>query len=220
MRLLVSTALLSLTTHLAADSKAKIDAGPAFVHIDILESGKTIDRMDLPSIRADASYLFDNGICIKPTLLYGSNNGTLLSTGASIGQYLPLTEKWSFLPNAGVTYSYLRTSVDFPSLNLHNLRERFHSISPFLGLDAYFSITPTWRMCGSFQYAWSRTHTDIQHLTTSKSNCKGPNYSLMVEKDLNTAWSLNLGMGYNISLSKEKHGLRGTGVKLGLARWY
>lgn len=205
---------------LFADGKAKIDVGPAFVHLDILESGRTMDRMDLPSIRADASYLFESGICLKPTVLYGSNQGSLLTTSFSVGQYLPLNEQWSFLPNLGISYSYVRTSIDFPFLELHNLRERFRSISPFLGLDAYYSFNPTWRVCGSIQYAWSCTHTDIQHLVKSKSNCKGPNYSLLVEKDLNPSWSLNLGMGYNISLSKEKHGLRGTGVKIGLARWY
>lgn len=212
-------AFLCACPPLVAD-KIKIDAGPTFVHLDILESGKTVDRMDLPSIRADVSYLFDNGICLKPTVLYGSNNGSLLTTSASIGQYIPLNEQWSLLPNAGITYSYVRTSIDFPSIGLHELSEKFRSISPFLALEAYYSFNPTFRICGSFQYAWSRTHTQIQYLGKSKSHCQGPNYSFLIEKDLNPAWSLNLGMGYNISLSKEKHGLRGTGFKLGLARWY
>lgn len=218
--LIASICTFLLSTTLLADSKAKIDVGPAFIHLDILESGKTIDRMDMPGVRADANYMFENGICIKPTVLYGSNNGSLLSVGASVGQYIPCGDQWSFLPNLGVSYSYVHTTVDFPSFGLLDLKEKFRSISPFLGLDAYYTFTPTWRICGSFQYAWSRTHTEIQHLPKSKSHCQGPIYSLLLEKDITPSWSLNLGMGYNISLTKEKHGLRGTGVKLGLARWY
>lgn len=219
-RLTAIFSALFLSTTLLADSKAKIDAGPAFVHLDILESGKTIDRMDMPAIRADASYMFENGIALKPTVLYGSNKGSLFTIGASIGQYIPLNDEWSFLPNVGIAYGYVRTSVDFPVFGLHGLKERFRSISPFLGLDAYYAINPTFRVCGSFQYSWSRTHTEIQHLGKSKSHCQGPNYSLLVEKDINPSWSINIGMGYNISLTKEKHGLRGTGIKLGLAHWY
>ena len=220
MNLLYPLFILLTSVCLAGESKAKIDIGPAFVHLDILESGKTIDRMDLPAIRADGTYLWENGIAVKPTVLYGNNNGVLLATGISLGQYLPLNEQWSFLPNIGVNYSYVRTSVDFPAFGLFHLKERFRSLSPFLGLDAYYSFSSTWRLCGSFQYAWSRTHTDIQHLIKSKSHCQGPNYSLLLEKDISPSWSINLGMGYNITLSKEKHGIRGSGVKIGLAKWY
>lgn len=211
---------LNATSFIYAESKAKIDIGPAYIHLDILESGKTVDRMDMAGVRADASYLFSSGICLKPTLLYGSNKGCLFTTSISLGQYIPLNEEWSFMPAFGVSYNYLRTSIDLPALSLENLKERFRSISPFLSLDAYYSFNSTLRLSGSFQYAWSRTHTDIQHLGKSKSDCKGPNYSLLLEKDISPSLSVNLGMGYNISLTKEKHGLRGTGVKLGIARWY
>jgi hypothetical protein len=212
--------LLACSMSLCADSKAKVDAGPAYVHLDILESGKTIDRMDMPAIRADANYLFDNGFCIKPTVLYGANKGSLLTLSGSIGQYIPLNDQWSLLPNAGISYSYIHTRIDLPDFGLLDLHEKFRSISPFLGIDVYYTFVPTWRICASIQYAWSRTHTEIQHLPKSKSHCQGPNYSVLLEKDITSTWSVNLGAGYNISLTKEKHGIRGIGMKLGLAYWF
>ena len=55
---------------------------------------------------------------------------------------------------------------------------------------------------------------------TTKSKPKGSNYGVMIEHDLNDRWSINLGGAYNTSLTKEKHGIRGYGGRLGCAYWF
>jgi long-subunit fatty acid transport protein len=76
----------------------------------------------------------------------------------------------------------------------------------------------------TYQYAWSRTHTKLTHehnkLVSEKSHSCGPNYTLGVEYYVDDHWAINCGIGYNISLSKEKHGLRGKGAKLGVAYYF
>lgn len=200
--------------------QGKVDFAPAYVHIDILEHQKTVKRMDLLAFKADATIVINNGFCLKPTILAGTGHGAIFSGGLGIGHCIPITNRITLTPYVGCTYTHLRTTIDIPMLALKDLKERFRSISPYVSLEATIKIAEGWRICGVVQYAWSRTHTTIKHLLSDKSNAKGPNYALLLEHDLNDKWSVNIGAAYNISLTKEKHGLRGAGVKLGLARWF
>src|SRR5688500_18120320 len=73
-----------------AECLNKIDAGPAFVHIDILESGHTVKRMDMWAVRGDASWFCWKGLFVKPTVLYGnggSARGGIFSGSLGIGHY-------------------------------------------------------------------------------------------------------------------------------------
>ena len=57
-------------------------------------------------------------------------------------------------------------------------------------------------------------------IVNDKSHSDGPNYSLGIDYSLSKHWSVMLGFGYNITLSKEKHGIRGKGAKLGLSYYF
>lgn len=216
--------LITLSHDLHAETKGKLDVGPAFLHIDILESGHTVKRMDMWGVRADFSYFLYKGLYIKPIILYGNGGaakGGLFSGSLGLGYYIPLREKLAIAPSAGVTYSHLWTKIDFEPLQLTNLREKFKSWAPYIGLDLYFNFRPDWRVCLGAQYAWSWTKTSIQRLVKNdKSHSEGFSYSILLEHDLNNQWSLNIGAAYNLSLTKEKHGLRGTGIKAGVVRWF
>lgn len=207
-----------------AECAGKIELAPAFLHIDILESGKTIKRMDMPAVRGEISYLFWQGFYIKPIIVYGNGGsakgGTAIGS-VSLGRCIPLNDKLILSPSVGIGYSHLWTKIDFPALGLENLKEKFKSLSPFVGIDAIYTIQKGLRLNLSVQYAWARTHTSIaQVVRRQKNHSQGFNYSCMVEQDLNDKWSVNVGATYSLSLSKEKHGVRGTGVKAGLARWF
>lgn len=200
----------------------RVDVGPAYVHIDVLESGKTIHRMDLAAVKADATVVVWKGLCLKPTLLYGSGHGYILTTGLGIGFIFPLMENLCVTPVAGLNYTYLRTHIDIrtPYFVLHHLKEKFRSYSPYIGLDASYTFYPCWRVCGNVQYAWSSTKTKIGEIGADKSHSDGASYSAMLEHDLNDQWSINIGGAYNLMLSKERHGLRGAGGKIGITRWF
>lgn len=138
-------------------------------------------------------------------------------------------------PVVGYAWGYFKTKFDKeylvgvtpelqPILAKLETRETFRSKGPFLGIEASLKFCPRWRIIGYFQYSWSNTKTnlDIENFAKilAKSSSKGPSYSAMIEHDLNDCWSINFGAAYNISLSKEKHGLRGYGCKLGIAYWF
>lgn len=206
--------------NLNANCCGKVDVGPIFMHVDVLESGHTVKRMDIGGIRADAAIKTDCGFCFKPTVTYGVGHGHLFSGGAGLGFCIPVCDGLIATPLVGCNYTNLRTYVNLHFPGATHLKERFRSVSPYVGLEATYTICTGWRLGGFVQYAWSRTHTTLSHLASDRSWSKGFNYAASLEKDLNEKWSVNAAIGYNNSLSKEKHGLRGYGVKLGLVYWF
>jgi hypothetical protein len=205
-----------------ADVCAKVDFAPAYVRVDVLESNETVKRMEMGAVRSDATITLikDMGWVIKPTILYANGQGELLCTGVGIGHCTPITEWLMLTPSIGCLYTHLSTYIDIPTYGLKHQKEIFNSASPYLCLEATFTLRPGTRLCVSYQYAWSHTHTKIGKIVSSNSHADGPSYAAMLEYDIHEKWSLQLGAAYNISLSKEKHGLRGMGVKLGAARWF
>jgi hypothetical protein len=207
---------------LQAEVAGKLDVGPAFVHIDILESGRTVKRMDMWAVRGDLSFYVYKGLYIKPVVIYGNGGaakGGLFNSATSLGYCIPVHERLLLSPAVGFSYSHLWTKIDYAHMT--NLRENFKSWAPFLSLDLYYTFAPSWRVGLGVQYAWSRTSTSIQHLVKNqKSSPEGFAYSFLLEHDLSDQWSLNIGAAYNLSLTKEKHGLRGTGFKAAVVRWF
>jgi hypothetical protein len=223
-RLFFVSAFLCLCNQVNADLCGKIDAGPTYLHIDVLESGHTIKKIDMPAIKVDATQFIWNGVCLKPTILYaGRGNTKIMSGGCGIGHYTPIGDKCSITPSVGCNFTQFNTTLhNYPVMPDYflDLKERFRSISPYVCIDASYCFVKGWRVIGSYQYVWSKTYTKIKGQHTTKSTPEGSNYGLMVERDLNDNWSVNLGAAYNSSLTKERHGLRGYGVRLGLAFWY
>lgn len=219
----IFTSLLLNNTNSFAETCGKIDIGPVLLHVDVLESGKTVKKINMPGIKADTPFLVWEGICLKPSFLYaGEGNTSIWSAGCGIGHYTPITGNFSVTPIVGVTYTSFKTTFHFPlepGVTL-DLREKFRSISPYVSLEATYTICKGLRLTGVYQYVWSHSDTVIKGMGTTKSNPKGSNYGLVAEYDLNQRWSINVGAAYNESLTKEKHGLRGYGGRLGFAFWF
>lgn len=210
---------------LQGEIRGKLGLAPVLLDVDILESGKTIETLHMKGVKGDATVLFYKGFCIKPGFLWGQGHGELTAGNIALGCYVPICKDLKILPNIGCTWSYLHTTLDLEEVMLFGLRERFRSSSPFLAMEISYSITDKWTLIGVYQYAWSRTHTKISShhtgtVASDKSHTCGPNYSLGVDYSFNEHWSLVFGVGYNITLSKEKHGLRGKGAQLGVAYYF
>ncbi len=205
---------------LSGGIKGKIDLGPTLLDVDILKSGKTEETLHMIGVKGDATLLIYQGLCIKPGFLLGWREGKLAAGSIAVGYYVPLTDKLKILPNVGIAWSYLHTRIDIHELQLFHLKERFRSKSPFIGIDICYALTEKLTLIALYQYAWSSTHTKIKPIVSEKSHSKGPNYSLGIDYSLNKHWSVVFGVGYNITLSHEKHGIRGKGAKLGLAYYF
>lgn len=211
--------------------RGKADIGGAYVHIDVLLSGKTTHRMDLGGVRADLYYRVWKGLVLKPSILYaeGKKEDMLLTGGIGLGFCIPYKQKYCLTPIGGITWGDLRTKQTFSGfLEVAGQKvpyevrrkQKFRSSSPYIGFEFSYNFTSDWRVVFNYQYAWSRTRSTIEGAGTTKEKSKGSNYAFLVEYDLTRSISINLGGAYNTSLSKEKHGLRAYGAKLGLAYWF
>lgn len=209
--------MLCLTSSLFA--KGRIDIGPALVNVDMLESGKTVRSLDLFALKGDATLMVYEGLCIKPSFLFADGKANLNSASIGLGYCIPLTDCITVTPSYGVTGTLFKSRLDIPQYGMYHVREKFRSQGQYVCLDATWTFLPGWRIYGVAQYAWSHVHTKVGPFKT-KNNTEGPSYALALERDINDEFSITLGAGYNASLSKEKHGLRGKGIKLGLAYWY
>jgi len=221
------------TASLSAKICGKWDVAPAYVHVDVLQHEKTIHRMDLGGIKTDATVVVWKGLCFKPQLLVVGNRGGLVSTGLGIGHCTPIYKWCMVTPSVGVIYTNLHTKLNLPievaegvHVVIPHVKERFWSVSPYVGLDVCFTLPCDWRIVGQVQFSWSRTRTTLSksgplgftNKDTSKS--QGPSYGVLIEHDFTKCFSVNVGAAYNTSLTKEKHGLRGYGGKIGFAYWF
>lgn len=224
-------ALLLIPTSLWAKICGNVEVAAAIIDIDILESGKTVDTLHMKAAKFDARIAFYRGWFLKPSFMYAGSDGKLVTGGIGIGHCYPLKDvcmpdyltflnNLTLLPSVGIGWSYLRTTVDIDFLQQYDLTEKFHSTSPYVCLEFYYKITPKWYLMGFYQYAWSRTTTTIKPFVKDKSHSDGPNYGLGIEYCFDKHWSLTFGLGYNITLTHEKHGLRGKGGKLGISYYY
>lgn len=217
--------LIAVAAPLAADVSGKVDIAPAYVHVDVLESGHTVHRMDIFAFKGDATVLVWKGVCLKPTLLLGTGDGNIASGGLGIGHCTPINDWLCVTPSAGCLFTHLHTHIKVETpFGEVKLKEKFRSISPYISLEATIKFGKKWRVCGQVQYAWSSTRTNFSgapfEIPESKSHSDGASYAAMIEYDVTDCWSVQLGAAYNLSLSHEKHGLRGYGGKLGVAYWF
>src|SRR5690242_4356791 len=74
------------------ECKGRIDVGPAFASIDMLESGHTKRTLDLPAVKIDATLMLYKGISLKPSFLIAWGKANLNSSGIGLGFCIPLTE--------------------------------------------------------------------------------------------------------------------------------
>jgi hypothetical protein len=214
----------------ATESCGKVEVSAAYVHVDFLESKKTIHRMDVPAVKTDLSWKVWNGIVVKPTFLYGHGNhkDEVMQAGGGIGFCVPIDPQLYVVPLVGFNWSHLKTTLDInnPFIPLAKLKltETFRSYSPYVAIEASYTLCKGFRVVGNVQYSWSKTKTTLKPMINpnfkEKSHSEGFTYSGMVEYDLNDHLSINMGAAYNVSLTKEKHGLRIWGGKLGVAFWF
>ena len=203
----------------------KVDIGATYLDIDYLNSGNTIKRDHLAGVKADATVQIIGGFLAKASGIWGkSDDGKLASAAFALGHYFPVAPGLAVIPSLGVNFSYLTTLIDLElsdaPIVLEDLRERFRSVSPYLGLDVCYTFFKKWTFLFGYQYAWSYTHTKISNLVSDSSHCFGSNYTVGIEYSICKNLAVNFGVGYNVSLTKEKHGIRGKGCKLGIACYF
>lgn len=219
---LLLASLLPATTQAAG----KIDFGPVYINMKVLQNGKTQMELDMGGFRGDGTIqLFPGqgllrGLVAKPSITYAQGDGHFVGAGIGLGHYTPITKAFAITPVIGLTYSRLSTRVDYSQYGLGKLSQVTTASAPYLALDACYTFNPTWMLSGSIQYGWAAGRTDIQTLGFSKGQSTGFAYSLMLDYYLDSSWSVNLGWAYNHMVTQELHGNKGSGVRLGIGYSY
>lgn len=214
--------LCLLTTGLVqaeSNCRGKIDLAPTFLEIASVESGKTVDKDHLTGVRGSIDYFVWKPVLVRATGISAWGNAHFQTYSLGLGICLPY-QQFYFTPTAGVTYSRLRSHIDFPQFMMIDLKQTFRSFGPYVGMDVQWCFTDKWRVAVGFQYSWSHTHVNIQSLVKAKDNSKGPTWTFLLERDITKEWSVNFGAAWNRSLNHEKHGIKGQGVKLGVTYWF
>ena len=218
--LLIAASLMAdCETEAPSTCRGKIDVAPTYLKIDSVESGKTVDTHQMRGVRVGLDYFLWKALLFRGTGILAWGDARFQTYTAGIGACLPY-KQFYFTPSAGVTYSQFSADIDFPELELKNLKQKFRSLGPYIGLDIQWCFISGWRIAGGFMWSWSHTHSSVKPLFKGKDNSRGPTWSALLEKDLSPKWSINIGAAYNRSLNHEKHGIKGQGVKLGLTYWF
>jgi len=217
--------LLSLSYPLLAQPKGKIDAGPTYLNVGVYLNGTKVKTSHFYGGSATGTLLPFYGLCcdtqlldgivLKPRLLVAGGDGDIWNTGLGIGYYIPLGD-FSLIPQFGASKGGLRTSA--PDVILGpDVTQHSKSWSSFVGLDLSYTYCD-WMFSVSYQYAWSHTRTSYDVLPGLAFNEKadGSNVAVQVDYFFNPCWSINAAAAYNESLSKENHGLKIYGFRLGL----
>lgn len=231
---IAGTIVAGLLACVNLSAHGRVDAGPVYVHLDVLESGKTIDKLDMEGFRADGNFQIYSGFVLKPAFAIAGGRGDYYSGTLALGFYVPMgqltpfLEGLCFLPHVGWTGSRLKTHVDLPvpqvAVVIPGVLEIFRSSTEFVGLETTYQLLSNVSVSCSVIYGWSNTVTTLQKETTVLGNfrqkfpssSKGWSYSAMVDYQFTQHWSVNIAGVYNLMLSKENHGIRATGVRLGL----
>ncbi len=220
---LATVGLFAGSAEAGLELHGKIDAGPAYVHLDNILNGKVVNKEDLWGGQLSTVTLLWKGLGVKTSTLYASGNASTLSmNSAALGFYIPVTEWLGVMPFGGFGISRYATHLDVgtPFGVVPNVKWTTNSHTPQTGLDLYLMPTDWLRISGTVAYGWSNTSSHMRDIESRKQSSQGFNYAAVVEYLLNDHWSLNAAGAWYESLSKEKHGLRAMGASLRLGYRY
>ena len=85
--------------------------------------------------KADATVLLYEGICVKPSFLWGTGHGKLFSGGIAAGVLSTDHKEFQNFAQCGHCLELSPFWNQLEELQLFDLRERFRSDSPFIGME-------------------------------------------------------------------------------------
>lgn len=222
--------------------KGKFDTGPAYINIDVLQNGKTFRSLNLFAWKFDGLYEVYKGFTLKAGGMVGGGEADFYTLSGGAGFCIPF-KSFTFFPNAGYGFGKFKSTFDLHKkiyisgfdapirLFFDNVKEDIDTHGPYVGIDISYKINKTWRVVFAYQYAWSNADTEYKWKSDDenflpsidedyRTKTSGPNYAIQLEHDFNDNFSVNLGAGYNMTLSRDKEGLRAKGAKLGFVYWF
>lgn len=221
----LSLILIAPTLSYAYQIRGRADVSFLGMTISHLANNKTVNKSNIFGTRVDATIVpFEGyGIAFKPMAAYATGEGDLVQGGIQIAHYTPINDCITLVPGIGYTYSDFRSKIKIPisPVDSLNIDQKVDSNVIFCACDVYYTINEQWMLTGVFQYGWARSHSKIHSdvleiYDVEKGSSDGPSIAGMVDYYITKSWSINGAVGYSKTLSKERHGLKAFGYKVGL----
>ncbi len=217
----------------------RVDVGPVYVQVQVLEDGSKMQEINLFGGRVDASILpfKDSGFAIKPTATASRGDGEFYTYGVGLGYYIPFFKCCYFVPVAGLGWTNLSTTVDltFPTglqppfpgeVLVRDIDERFRSDSRYLGFELMCQFRESIYTTFIYQYAWADGDTRLRDdffpggEVVSKGKTSGANFAVSIDYYFTKCFSTSIAAGVNNSLDENRFGIRAYGVKLSVGYYF
>lgn len=203
----------------------KVDGGPAMMRLTNIYLGTKTNKYWLYGVSLAGTIIVKDGWTLKPRLIYGGGDGDLWNVGLGVGYFLPVHKRINITPVVGASYGHLKIDVDLPLMPA-GIEQTMDSVSPFVGVDVGVTILECLTAGFGIQYAWSRSQTTSSHdllggkFFDARSESRGFNFFGQLDYWFNSCWSANLAFASNDSHSKEKHGIKVMGWRLGVGYFF
>lgn len=194
----------------------KVDVGYSRIDVDIINSGEPEKNLDLWGISGNACINVIHCAVVKPTFVWAQGDAEYFSVGSGLGAYLPFWECFALIPNVGSTFSHMSFRIDLPNFGMFNLKQHFHTLSYFVGIDGTWTINPCFTLSATVQYAWADIHTTIITLLKDKGESSGWNYFAQADYYVLPCVSINASVAYLTSRSEDRHGNDSLAFRVGL----
>lgn len=199
-----------------AEAAGKVDVGAIYVNLQLINNGDKSQELDLYGARIDTSFQIVHGLLGKVAASYANGDGSdFVFLTTALGYYIPIQKCFILIPQGGLSYSHLNTKLD-----PFDLDEKFTSYTPFVGIEAVYKYSECINISGSVLYGFAQTKTEIESFPNTKGESKGPSYAIMAEYMLTKCASISLTWAYNLSMSREKHGIKGQGARLAFGYYF
>lgn len=201
---------------LYAEIRGKVDVGYADIMIHLHDANLPKKRIPMQGFSLNSTLVVWKGLCLKPHIISGSGReGHLLNLSLGAGCYIPFGS-FCVLPSVGITRGYLRGFIDLPQVGLENIKQRFKTWTPYVGVDVSYTISEKWSVCMMVQYGWATTHFTISRIISQKTHTSGFNLVGQIDYYFTSNWSANFAIAKNESWEDAKVGIVGYGGRLGL----
>ncbi|MCB1213019.1 MAG: hypothetical protein KDK40_01850, partial [Chlamydiia bacterium] len=104
--------ILGTSSFLCAEGK--LDVGAVYLHLDVLQSGKVIDELDMKGERFDLTHHICAGFLLKGAFMHTTTGGKFQYGSVGLGYYIPLGDCFVCIPSGGYSYSRLKSKIDLP----------------------------------------------------------------------------------------------------------
>lgn len=193
---------------------AVVTVAPSAMHIELYDCTEWSHTRELYGARVEGCFPWE-GYCIKPHLVGGWGGGDYYRVAIAVGRYFSVANNWGITPFTSYSYSYLKSSLNFPSMAVKDIKQAFSTHTSSFGVELTFCFMERWQILGALSYGFSLLTLRTQRLPNCRFNTSGLQGELRVER-IASCYTLHLALSYDGRLYDDRQGFIVKVVQAGL----